>query len=590
MHKNIINKMYRFLIFIFFLLKLTVIHSQETLEVSPKDLVVLFSKYSDLTKLTVDLNGNWKIASESNNKLKKEKPNVCLLYYTEDYVDFSNEAWIKIFNYQISNILNSVQSDQSPEINLVECGQDEGDGLLTIYSSDADILIFQFSALNFINYQDSFDAVYIMEESDVIDSIDIIIAQENLEKEKIAKIEERYRELAFINDKSHIGSINIKYPDQYQDINLCTFVIEGDSAIPFILYPTFDLESTYTPGLIKASEESLKNLNKNEPYNEAFNDLEEFFELWQLNNQDCDTFIAYPNDLIKFVDSASKINDNFVYEFNYLIETKKLYTHWAKLDGDYLSWENYKFAEQINGNKEILSKLKKYNISNFDEYLSINEEMIFKGYLPDLNDGSFYQYNFIIEYLDDLNVANLEGTSANEIKKQRLEKERIEKELEEQRRIEEEKLAEQERKERLAKLAQERQMKIDSGNGEFTFYGENEKCTEDETEVCVDREQFLQICEKVEGYYNIGYGTIFGGAALLDYVLRGLEENMGENAYSEAETYVSKGGDCIFTFRASGTYQGNYIDRTYYCKVWSIIGDDGWFGTSSLDSLSCQYN
>ena len=590
MHKNIINKMYRFLIFIFFLLKLTVIHSQETLEIAPKDFVVLFSKFSDLTKLTVDLNGNWKINSDSNNNLKNEKPNVCLLYYTEDYVDFSNEAWIKIFNYQISNILNSVQSDQSPEINLVECGQDEGDGLLTIYSSDADILIFQFSALNFINYQDSFDAVYIMEESDVIDSIDIIIAQENLEKEKIAKIEERYRELAFINDKSHIGSINIKYPDQYQDINLCTFVIEGDSAIPFILYPTFDLESTYTPGLIKASEESLKNLNKNEPYNEAFNDLEEFFELWQLNDQDCDTFIAYPNDLIKFVDSASKINDNFVYEFNYLIETKKLYTHWAKLDGDYQSWENYKFAEQINGNKEILSKLKQYNISNFDEYLSINEEMIFKGYLPDLNDGSFYQYNFIIEYLDDLNVANLEGTSANEIKKQRLEKERIEKELEEQRRIEEEKIAEQERKERLAKLAQERQMKIDSGNGEFRFYGENEKCTEDEVQVCVDREQFLQICEKVDGYYNIGYGTIFSGAALLDYVLRGLEDNMGENAYSETDTYVSKGGDCIFTFRASGTYEGNYIDRTYYCKVWGIIGDDGSFGTSSLDSLSCQYN
>jgi hypothetical protein len=75
----------------------------------------------------------------------------------------------------------------------------------------------------------------------------------------------------------------------------------------------------------------------------------------------------------------------------------------------------------------------------------------------------------------------------------------------------------------------------------------------------------------------------------MDYKLRELEENMGKNAYSEAETYVSKGGDCIFSFKASGTAGGDYIDRKYYCKVTSLFGKDGSFGTIGLDSLSCSY-
>jgi len=64
---------------------------------------------------------------------------------------------------------------------------------------------------------------------------------------------------------------------------------------------------------------------------------------------------------------------------------------------------------------------------------------------------------------------------------------------------------------------------------------------------------------------------------------------MGKNAYSETKTYVSKGGDCVFSFRAKGATKGDVIDRTYYCLVTSIIGRDGGFGTSGYDSLSCSY-
>jgi len=426
----------RYLILVYFLFRLTFLHSQETLEIGNKDFVVLFSKNSELTKLTVDLNGKWKITSESNNNLKNGLELLtCFLYYTEDYSDFTNEDWIKIFNYQFPYVFNSVQSDKSPEIRLMHqqhCFIDRGDKL-TLAFRQAPILISQFSALNLIkDYQELYEPVFIIEESGVLDSIDKIIAKEKLDNEKAAKIEQRYRELALDNDKSYIGSINIRYPNHY-DINLCTFDVDGDPAIPVILYPSFDPENTFTSGLLNASKESLKNLNKNEPYyyNDTYKNLDEFFELWQLNNQNCDTFVAYASDLIKFVDSASKINKNFGYEFNHLIETNKLYAHWAKLYGDYESWDNYKFAEQINGNKEILSILKQFDIHNFEEYLSINEQMVNEGYEASLNDGNFYQYNIILEYLDDLNVANLEDTTASEIKKQRLENEKIAKEIEE---------------------------------------------------------------------------------------------------------------------------------------------------------------
>ena len=599
--------MYRFLIFIFFFFKLTVIHSQETPEIAPKDFVVFFSTYSELTEVTVDLSGNFKITPESYNKLKQGKQvTVCLLKEGKDYVNFSRKDWIKIINYQFSSIYNSVQSDQFPEIyKLVgDCGSLNYDGdafeISDWNTTNVDILIIQSSLFDFVELLMPLNKVYIIEESDVLGSIDKMNIQENLEKEKIAKIEESYRELALNNDQSHIGSINIRYPNQNQDINLCTLIFNGYSAIPIIVYPTFDLNNTYTQALMNSSKESLKNLDKYNPYYNGFNDLEEFFELWQLNNQNCDTFVSYPSDIIRFVDAASKINENFFYEFNNLIEIKKLNSHWAKLYG-FQSWDDWKFADQINGDKETLSKLKQYNIINFEEYIYINDQMVFKGYLPDLNDGLLYEHNYILEYLDDLNTANLEGTTASEIKKQRLETERIAKELEEQKRIEEEiiaeqkrieekKITDQKRKERLAKLSKDRQIKIDSGNGVFSFYGDNEKCTENETKVCVDREQFLQICKKVKGYYNPPNGTIFGVLGWTDSVIKGLNKNMGKNAFSGAETYVSKGGNCIFTFRASGTYEGSYIDRKYYCRVESIKGDDGWFGTNSYNWISCQYN
>ena len=600
--------MYRFLIFIIFFFKLTVIHSQENHVIAPEDLVVFFSTSSKLTDVTVDLSGNFKITPTVKNWLEQGQQtiNVCIILGNDNYVGITKDDWIKIINYQISKIYKSLQSDNSPEIYWIrgDCGYLNYEGnLLTMDSYStyrADILIFQSSEIEYMEFNIPLNNVYVIKESDVYGSIDKINAQINSEMKQIAIIEERYRELALNKDQSHIGSINIKYPNKNQNINLCTLILNDYSAIPIIVYPTFDLNNTYTSGLMNASKENLKNLDKFNPYSAGFNDLEEFFELWQLNNQNCDTFVSYPSDLIRFVDAASKIDENFFYEFNQLIEIKKLNTHWAKLYG-YQSWDDWKFADQINGDIETISRLKQYKITNFDEYISINDQMVFEEYLPDLNDGLLYEYYFILEYLDDLKVANSKGTTAIEIKKQRIENERIAKELEEQKRIEEEKIAEkkrieeekiaeQERKERLAKLAKERQMKIDSGNGEFFFFGENEKCTENESKVCVNREQFLQICEKVEGYYNPRSGTIFSAHGWSDSVISGLNKNMGNQAFSETDTYVSKGGDCIFSFRASGTLEGNYIDRKYFCRVWSIKGDDGWYGTSGYDDFSCQYN
>ena len=600
--------MYRFLIFIIFFFKLTVIHSQETHVIAPEDLVVFFSTDSNLTDVTVDLSGNFKVTPTVKNWLEQGKQtiNVCILHGNGNYVGITKDDWIKIINYQISKIYKSLQSDNSPEIYWIrgDCGSLNYEGnLLTIDSYNtygADILIFQSSEIDNMQFNYPFNNVYVIKESDVYGSLDEINTQINSEMKQIAIIEERYRELALNKDQSHIGSINLKYPNQNQNINLCTLILNGYSAIPIIVYPTFDLNNTYTSGLMNASKENLKNIDKFNPYSAGFNDLEEFFELWQLNNQNCDTFVSYPSDLIRFVDAASKINKDFFYEFNQLIEIKKLNAHWAKLYG-YQSWDDWKFADQINGDIEIISKLKQYNITNFNEYISINDQMIFEGYFPEAKDGFLYGHIEILEYLDDLNVANSKGTTAIVIKKQRIENERIAKELEEQKRIEEEKIAEQkrieeekiaeqERKERLAELAKERQMKIDSGNGDFVFYGDNEKCTENDNKICVDREQFLQICKKVEGYYNPRNGTIFALLGFTDSVIKGLNKNMGKNAFSEAETYVSKGGNCIFSFRASGTYEGSYYDRKYYCRVEKIKGDEGWFGTSDYNWHSCQYN
>ena len=566
--------MRNFLNFIFPVL-VSVLHSNAALsqdqQYQPNDLVVLFSKVSDL-KTTQNLKGD--IVFPDTVKATLETTSVleyCGVWYTDDFQHLSADMGERIFDVKIREMFGSFNTDYSGELVSKNCGG-ESEGVFIVRGDETDILLLQYKAVSAVNFEE-FVPVAIVSEIEVQEAKSNFEQQDIAQQNKLDELENRYLELSESPISTHLGSINLSYPEKNEEIKLCTLKISGDEAVPFLQYPLMEPDQTFTTGLRQAMRNADTEFNSQSLYQGVFDDLEKFFEQWQIDFRDsttCNTFVAYPVQLLEFTNAAKRINENFSYELNGLLEVNNLKEAWAKNYG-FASFADSKFAETIGVNAEGLKALLDFDVDSLQKYKNVAQDMNELGYADGEN------FSMIIKFLNDKSAGLQDGITALEVKQKRDEKKQL---AEAQR--------EEERQRRIQEAQLQRAERIASGNGEFTHYADG-SCKEEDNKTCITKDELIALCSEVTSYYNRGYGTIFSSVSLMDYKLRELEENMGKNAYSEAETYVSKGGDCIFSFKASGTTGGDYIDRTYYCKVTSLFGEDGSFGTIGLDSLSCSY-
>ena len=544
------------------------------------DLIVFFSNVSYKFNFVQDLDGNLKLSKDSIERLYKSKGlqlEFCFLR-NDDY-DYVNEHIREIINLKIPSFFEQLQLDNFTKPKWSDCNYD---------GKSNDILIIQNKFLDEDGYKD-FIKVGLITQADVNNYIDQINNKIIDNKNRMAELENKYINLAKENNYEYLGSFNFEYWENsgFYNLRLCTLEVSGDPAIPFLIYPVINDSEVFSENFQQYINNYDLNIVTNPLYAETYTSLSDLFEIWQEYPRTCDTFVGYPSDIIRFIEGAKRVNEEFFYEFNELKSNVDLFNYWANKNGGYLSWVDYQFAKEIQGDLETLKLLKEYKITNIDEYKETSSLISTQGYLPPPSGGELHGINSIISFLDDQNYGLNINKTALEVKLEREEALRIKAEKD---RLEQEKILEEERKAREKyelEMAEKNKEKIKNGNGYFTYFDDG-SCTNGEETVCVTKDQFLEICNKVSGWYNTGFSTIFGSVGLFDNVISELEKNMGEYAFSDVYTDVI-GGKCMFNFRASGTVDANYYDRNYSCPVWTIKGEDGWFGTYSIDSMFCSF-
>jgi len=391
------------------------------------------------------------------------------------------------------------------------------------------------------------------------------------EEKRLAVLDAEYRELAADNSREKIGSINLSYPKTYESFNVCTLAVEGDAAIPYLEYLTFESGNLFTAPLREAAIKSRNGrMSLSNGYSNVFGDLDQFYGFWQksMNSASkCNSFVGYPSDIMLFVNGARSLSKDFVFEFNKLVSTSALFENRAISKG-YESWEQLLFAREAKATKVGIDNLAKYGITSKQKWRKLLQEIETEKYAKKAD------IDLALQYLEDKETAAKLNSSATAVRQQRLKDEQIK--------------ADQLAKEKAAQLIiakQKRAEKMSKGEGTFTYYDDG-SCTEDENRFCITKPELISLCKKV-GYrtYDRGFSTVVGTTLVLNRLLSQLYRN-DANSVSDVETYVSQGGDCIFKYNISGIINGTSIGKNVYCRVATIRGVSGLFYTEYATQCS----
>jgi len=229
--------MRNFLNFIFPVL-VSVLYSNAALsqeqQYQPNDLVVLFSKVSDL-KTTQNLKGD--IVFPDTVKATLETTSVleyCGVWYTDDFQHLSADMGERIFDVKIREMFGSFNTAYNGELVSKNCGG-ESDGVFIVRGDETDILLLQYKAVSAVNFEE-FVPVAIVSEIEVQEAKSNLEQQDIAQQNKLDELGKRYLELSESPLNTHLGSINLSYPEKNEEIKLCTLKISGDEAVPFLQY------------------------------------------------------------------------------------------------------------------------------------------------------------------------------------------------------------------------------------------------------------------------------------------------------------------------------------------------------------------
>ena len=384
--------------------------------------------------------------------------------------------------------------------------------------------------------------------------------------EKLEALQDEYMQLAEDASEVKIGSVNLAYPGNTERTQICTKSINGDAAIPFIRYLQYRNGGVFSDGFVEAATKSYSGANFfRNGYATAYNDLDDFFVNWQKSNgANCDVWVGYPAEIIKFLEAATRINPNVAYEFNDLVPVADLFDIAAKEQG-FSDWAQLQFGKSISASSAELSQLKQFEIASDDTWKSLVEEIRDSGYATSVRPS------VALEYLRDRKAAQSSEKTALEIRNERMERQAAER-----------KRREEARRAREAEEARKRAENIRKGEGSFVYYKDG-SCTEEEGRYCLTKDEFKGICEKVRyRTTSSGFTDIYSLAlVLMGRDLADLYRN-DRSSVSNPETYVTVNDECFFTFDISGTIRGTSINKPVYCRVTGIKGRSGVFYSESV--------
>jgi hypothetical protein len=223
----------------------------------PKDLVLLISKASKI-KLSKNLDGQNVLAPSSKKILSRgDEISLCNVWYSKDYEDLPKEMAIRLFDLKVKESFEILGATFSGTFKLRSCGADRGDGVFRVGGNEAELLLLQYKALSAVDFEE-FEPVMLITHAEMQEAQTAFQNSDAENIRKLAELENSYSDLAKNNSDQSLGSINLSYPDKYEEVQLCTLDISGAEAVPFVEYPFFDFETTFTSGMVDAMKASRK--------------------------------------------------------------------------------------------------------------------------------------------------------------------------------------------------------------------------------------------------------------------------------------------------------------------------------------------
>ena len=389
-----------------------------------------------------------------------------------------------------------------------------------------------------------------------ISSVEIaesINASYEIKNEEVNNLIEAYTQLVIEDALTHIGSITINKPNSI-DVKFCGYASSEELIIPIEQLPKSSSSLEGDGVLNHEFVEYLKEFRANgrRPwFTEKFTSLDEFFQAWQLPDNNCNVLVATPTDISTFIHAATRVNPEFTYVLNPLWEVETLIENNAK-DLGFDSSAQLSYASKISADHYEIKELENYDIKTVDKFNSTLSEvrnLNFDAY----SKSGLSNVKLVLLYLSDLKEATSKSVTISDLFEIRLEEERLAKIA----RLEQLKIE----KERLEK-------KIKSGDGYFA-YG---NCSSDVT--CVSKSDLAKICSSGE------FGGVANKYGMNPYLYSGhddvqkLFKNMGHSAFSMKRLYTED-NKCIFEFKASGSIDGNSISKKLKCEVQELYREDG---------------
>ncbi len=256
-----------------------------------------------------------------------------------------------------------------------------------------------------------------------------------------SKILESYKKYAENDSKEFMGSLIIGvYSGGFERQRFCTLEYKESDGIAVVAYRLKGKE-ILVPGEFKDwylnKGYLISHDKKNYYFDHKFSDINDAY-LQIKNRQEkgslsykefCNIFVDYPKNIMK-LQTALQRDFGGKYIYGMLFSKKELNNKFATYKG-FESYDQYAFSRIIGANLNQIKKFQKENILNYEDYVSIQNEIM------NLNYSNYYRNDFmgVINYLVDKKESEKRGISVLAYKKLREEAEK-----EQQRRENEKKL------------------------------------------------------------------------------------------------------------------------------------------------------
>ena len=235
-----------------------------------------------------------------------------------------------------------------------------------------------------------------------------------------------YNEVAQSGALTHIGSITIMFPAD-SHVQFCGYARDEILEQPLYILPEFgpieELVHRDVAHEVRAVIERRK--RRDTRYMRMYSSLDEFFQEWQIDN-DCNVFVAHPQDISTFIQAARNLSDEFGFLINPIWDIDTLLASEAENRG-YSKVVQIHLEAKLNVSSGTVVELSEFGIYSIDDYREAEVEMLSSGFAAS---GNAYR---VIDFLNAKEAARAKGMTIVEL-------------------LEEKRLAEQKELQRIQKI------------------------------------------------------------------------------------------------------------------------------------------